>query len=126
MASREITADKAPRAIGPYSQGMAFDKLVFTSGQIPIDPSTGDIVEGGLSEQVHQVMKNLKAILEAAGSSMDKVIKTTIFTMDLGHFNEINSIYSGYFNGKYPCRSCVQVAALPKNALIEIEAVAIG
>lgn len=124
MTKQKIATEKAPMAIGPYSQGIIYDNLIFTSGQIPIDPSTGNIVEGDFIKQAYQVMENLKAILEAAGSSMNKVIKANVFLTDLSNFNEANKIYAEYIKDTFPSRSCIQVAGLPKNSLIEIEAIA--
>lgn len=120
-----IKTDKAPAAIGPYSQGVKYDNLVFTSGQIPLEPETGVIVEGGIGAQAHQCLKNLTAVLESAGAGLDTVIKTTIFIKDMSSFAEVNEIYGQYFNGdKLPARSCVEVSELPKGVLVEIEAVA--
>lgn len=119
-----VATDKAPAAIGPYAQANIFGNLVFTSGQIPIDPATGNLVEGGIEEQTKQVFANLKAVLEEAGSGFDKVIKTTCFLKDMNDFTVVNEIYGGYFEGEYPSRSAVQVAKLPKDVMIEIEAIA--
>ncbi|NLY42620.1 MAG: RidA family protein [Clostridiaceae bacterium] len=120
-----IKTDKAPAAIGPYSQGIVTDFFIYTSGQIPLNPETGEVVDGGIEEQTEQVMKNLKAVLEAAGSSMDKVVKTTVFIKDINSFSKVNEVYAKYFSGPYPARSCVEVSKLPKGVLIEIEAIAI-
>lgn len=120
-----ISTDKAPSAIGPYSQAVAAGNMVYTSGQIAIVPSTGNIVEGGVEEQTKQALENLKAVVEAAGSSLDKVVKTTVFIKDMGDFAKINEVYSQYFTGNFPARSCVEVARLPKDLLVEIEAVAV-
>jgi 2-iminobutanoate/2-iminopropanoate deaminase len=122
---REIIAtDRAPSAVGPYSQAVKAGNLLFTAGQIGIDPATGQLVEG-LDGQARQVLANLEAILVAAGSGLDRVIKTTIFLHDLAHFGRVNQIYGRAFPGQPPARSTVQVAALPLGALIEIEAVAL-
>lgn len=124
MNKEIISAKKAPSAIGPYSQGMIVGDLVFTSGQIPLNPENGELVTE-ISKATVQVMANLSAVLEAAGSSLEKVIKTTIFLQDLNDFEKVNEIYGDYFKDNLPARSCVQVAKLPKGAIIEIEAIAI-
>ncbi|HOQ38461.1 MAG TPA: RidA family protein [Acetivibrio sp.] len=120
-----IKTEKAPQAIGPYSQAIVAGPFIFTSGQIPIDPKTGEVVAGGIEEQTEQVLKNLKNVLEAAGSSMNKVVKTTVYIQDMNSFSKINEVYAKYFSEPYPARSCVEVSKLPKGVLIEIEAVAI-
>ena len=119
---KAISTANAPAAIGPYSQAQIVGSMVYTSGQIPIDPATGAIVEG-LEAQAHQVFKNIAALLVAAGSHISKVVKTTVFIKDMNDFAAINAIYANYFSAPYPARSCVQVAALPKDALVEMEAV---
>jgi 2-iminobutanoate/2-iminopropanoate deaminase len=119
-----ISANKAPSAIGPYSQAITTGNLIFTSGQIPIDPQTGVIVASDIERQTRQVLENLKNILEASGSSLSRVIKTTVFIREMNDFQSINAVYAGYFSEPFPARSCVEVARLPKDALIEIEAVA--
>ena len=119
----KICTDKAPAAIGPYSQAMKMDKLLFTSGQIPLNLS-GVVVEGGIKEQTEQVMANLKAVLEEAGSTFTKVIKTTCFLADMGDFAAFNEVYAKYFTEK-PARSCVAVKTLPKNVLVEVECIAL-
>lgn len=119
-----VSTTKAPAAIGPYAQANILGNLVFTSGQIPLIPETGAIVEGGIVEQTHQVFANLKAILEEAGSGLDKVIKTTCFLKDMNDFAVVNEVYGGYFEGDFPSRSAVQVAKLPKDVMIEIEVIA--
>ena len=122
-----IATDKAPSAIGPYSQGVKANGMVFTSGQLPIDVATGAFVPGGIAEQTRQSILNVKAILEKAGSSLDKVIKTTVFLSDMNNFAEMNKVYSEFFGTeKHPARSAVQVARLPKDALVEIEVVALA
>ncbi|MDR2596502.1 MAG: RidA family protein [Treponema sp.] len=118
-----IIAKKAPSAIGPYSHAIALNGLVFTSGQIPIIPETGEIINGGIKEQAEQSIQNLKAVLDAAGSGLAHVIKTTCFLTDMKDFTAFNEVYSKHFTGK-PARSCVAVLALPKSSLVEIEAVA--
>ena len=119
---QKIDTKNAPGAIGPYSQGFVVGDFVFTSGQIPVDPATGDAPEG-IAAQAEQSCKNVAAILEAAGSSLEKVIKTTCFLADMGDFAAFNEVYAKYFTGK-PARSCVAVKTLPKNLLCEIEAIA--
>ena len=118
-----VSTEKAPAAIGPYSQAKVFDKLVFTSGQIPLVPGSGEIAGTTIEEQAKQSLENLKAVLEAAGSDLDKVLKTTCFLSDMDNFAKFNEIYTEYFPGK-PARSCVAVKTLPKNVLVEVEAIA--
>lgn len=118
-----ISIEKAPAAIGPYSQAMVVKGVVFTSGQIPLNPETGEIQGATIEEQAEQVMKNLGAVLEAAGSSYEKTIKTTCFLADMGDFAAFNEVYGKYFTGK-PSRSCVAVKTLPKNVLCEVEVIA--
>lgn len=124
MEKKQIHTDLAPAAIGPYSQAIDLGEMVFTSGQIPVDPATG-LVSDDIVEQAHQSLKNVKAVLEAAGSGMDKVVKTTVFIADMDQFGAINSVYEQYFTQPYPARSCVQAAKLPKGVGIEIEAIAL-
>ena len=121
-----ISTTKAPAAIGPYSQAILLEelKLLYTSGQIPIDPATGEIVLGGIEEQTHQVFKNLQAVLEETGSDFSKVVKATVFMKNMSDFAVVNGIYAQYFVHTLPARSAVEVAALPKGSLIEIELVA--
>ncbi|PGS49499.1 RidA family protein [Bacillus sp. AFS041924] len=118
-----IHTDHAPKAIGPYSQAIIANGLLYTSGQIPLTVD-GTIVEGGVEEQTKQVFANLKAVLEEAGTDLSKVIKTTVFLKDLSTFVEFNAIYEEFFNGHKPARSCVEVARLPKDVLVEIECIA--
>ena len=120
---KPIIAPKAPAALGPYSAGMEVGNLLFLSGQTPIDPNTNNLVEGGIQEQTTQVIQNLRAVLEVAGSSLDKVIKTTCFLTDMGDFAAFNEVYAMYFTGK-PARSTVAVRGLPKGAMVEIELIA--
>lgn len=121
-----IATEKAPAAIGPYAQANQAGDFIFTSGQIPIDPATGELAAGGIAEQTRQSLENIKAILEEAGSGMDKVIKTTCFLNDIADFNAMNEVYAQYFtDGFFPSRSAFEVAALPKGALVEIEAIAL-
>ena len=122
---KPITTDKAPQAIGPYSQAIAAGQLLFLSGQIPLDPATGKLVDGGIAEQTHRVMSNLRAVLTAAGSSFDNVVKTTIFLADMNDFAAVNEVYGSYFENPAPARACVQVAELPMKARVEIDAVAL-
>ncbi len=119
-----IQTDKAPAAIGPYSQALMQGNLLFTSGQIPIDPANGQVVEGEIKEQALQVMKNIEAILKEAGATFEQVIKTTCFLKNMDDFVAFNEIYSQYFTGK-PARSCVAVAKLPKDVLCEVEVIAV-
>ena len=118
-----IETNKAPAAIGPYSQAIVANGLIYTSGQIPIDPGSGIIEAASIEAQTEQVIKNLAAVLEAAGSSLERVVKTTCFLKNINDFAAFNGIYEQYFTGK-PARSCVEVAALPKGALVEIEVIA--
>lgn len=118
-----ISTDKAPAAIGPYSQAIEANGMVFASGQIPVNPATGEIPEG-VEAQAKQAFSNLKALLEAAGTSIENVVKTTVFIKNMNDFGAINQIYAEYFTGTYPARSCVEVARLPKDVLLEIEAIA--
>ena len=126
MSNRKIVlTSKAPKAIGPYAQANIVDGFIFTSGQIPLDPDTGEMVGTTVGEQAERVLENIKAVVEAAGSDLNKVIKTTVFLADMNDFAEMNEIYARYFTGDVlPSRSAVQVAALPKGALVEIEAIA--
>ena len=119
-----ISTTNAPAAIGPYSQAIRIGNFVFTSGQIPIDPATGSFVEGGIKEQTRQSLLNVKAVLNEAGTTMDHVIKTTVFMADMNDFAEMNSVYAEFFNAPYPARSAVAVKTLPKGALVEIEVIA--
>lgn len=118
-----INAANAPAAIGPYSHAVAMEGVVFTSGQLGIDPATGKLASG-VEAQAHQALRNLKTVLEASRSSMNDVVKTTVFILDMKDFPAVNKIYGEYFTGSFPARSCVQVAALPAGGLVEIEAVA--
>lgn len=119
-----VKTDKAPQAIGPYSQAVEVNGMVYTSGVVPIDPATGNVVEGDIKIQATRVFDSMKALLEAAGSSCEDVIKTTVFIKDMNDFAALNEIYAEYFTGDFPARSCVEVARLPKDVLIEMEAVA--
>ena len=119
-----ISTPKAPAAIGPYSQAVLVNGMLFTSGVIPIDPETNTLFEGDVTVQARQAIGNLKNLIEASGSSMDKVVKTTVFIKDMNDFGKINDIYKDFFTSDFPARSCVEVARLPKDVLIEIEAIA--
>lgn len=119
-----ISTTNAPAAIGPYSQAIEVGGMVFTSGQIPVNPATGEIPEG-IEAQAEQVMTNIKNLLEAAGTSMDNVIKTTVFIKEMDDFGKVNAVYAKYFEGNCPARSCVEVARLPKDVLMEMEAIAL-
>ncbi len=120
-----VSTENAPGAIGPYSQAIKTGNLVFCSGQIPIDPETGEFVSSYVSEQTEQVLKNLSAVLEAAGTSLDAVVKTTVFLTDMGDFNAMNEIYGRYFNDNKPARATVQAARLPRDAKVEIDCIAV-
>ena len=120
-----ISTPKAPAAIGPYSQAVLVNGMLFTSGVIPIDPETNTLVEGDVEAQAKQAIGNLRNLIEASGSSMDKVVKTTVFIKDMNDFGKINDIYKEFFTSDFPARSCVEVARLPKDVLIEIEAIAV-
>ena len=120
-----VSTQKAPAAIGPYSQAIVVDNMVFTSGVVPIDPATGNVVEGDIKVQATRVFDSMKALLEAAGSSCEDVVKTTVFIRNMNDFAALNEIYATYFTGDFPARSCVEVARLPKDVLIEMEAIAL-
>jgi len=125
MSNRTVIhSDSAPKAIGPYSQAIISGGLVFCSGQVPIDPATGELVAGGIQEQTHRSLMNLKAVLEAAGSGLDRVVKTTVFLQSMNDFAAMNAVYATYFSNDPPARSTVEVARLPRNALVEIECIA--
>lgn len=120
-----IFSEKAPAAIGPYSQAIEAGGMVFVSGQLPVDASTGEFAPGGVSEQTRQSLENMRHILTEAGLTMDNVVKTTVFLADMALFAEMNAVYSTYFEGAFPARSAVAVKALPKGALVEIECIAV-
>ena len=120
-----ISTPKAPAAIGPYSQAVLVNGMLFTSGVIPIDPETNTLDQGDVEAQARQAIGNLKNLIEASGSSMEKVVKTTVFIKDMNDFGKINDIYKEFFTSDFPARSCVEVARLPKDVLIEIEAIAV-
>ena len=121
----EIKSAVAPAAIGPYSQAIEAGGMVFASGQLPIDPATGSIVEGGIEQQTHQSLRNVQAILEAAGTDLSHVVKTTVFLSSITNFANMNEVYAQYFREPFPARSAVAVKDLPKGALVEIEVVAV-
>lgn len=121
-----IQTEGAPQAIGPYSQAIKTRGFVFASGQIPIDPQTGQFVAGGIKEQTEQVLKNLSVVLEAAGSGLDRVVKTTVFLADIDEFASMNEVYAGFFQNEPPARATIQAAALPRNARVEIEVIALA
>ncbi|MBQ5456524.1 MAG: RidA family protein [Prevotella sp.] len=124
MSKKAINTEKAPKAIGPYSQAIQVGNLVYTSGQLPINPTTGAFPEGGIKEQTRQSLCNIQAILEEAGLTMSNVVKTTVFLADMNDFADMNAVYAEFFTQPYPARSAVAVKTLPKNALVEIEVVA--
>ncbi len=125
MKIKIVKSDNAPEALGPYSVAVKAGHMVFTAGQLGIDPSSGNFVEGGIEAQTRQALENIKAVLEAAGTKMSKVVKTTVFLLDMNDFGAMNGVYGEYFTKKFPARSAVQVARLPKDGLVEIEAIAL-
>ena len=128
MGKQAIHSNHAPAAIGPYSQAIVANGLVFCAGQIPLDPATGNIVEGGIAEQTHQVLKNLQAVLKEAGSGLDRAVKTTVFLKSMDSFVAMNDVYGRpeYFGSAAPARSTVEVARLPRDVMVEIEVVALA
>lgn len=122
---KEVKTDKAPQAIGPYSQAIIANGIVFVSGQIPINPATGELSTGTIEEQTKQVLTNIGAVLEAAGSSFDRVVKATVFLQDMNDFSKMNQVYSDFFKPPFPARAAVQVARLPRDVKVEIEVIAI-
>lgn len=120
-----VTCENAPKAIGPYSVAIATDNLVFVSGQLGIDPASGAIVEGGIQAQTRTALTNLKSVLLSAGSSLENVVKTTVFLTDIAQFAEMNAVYAEFFTSDFPARSAIQVAALPKGGIVEVEAIAV-
>jgi 2-iminobutanoate/2-iminopropanoate deaminase len=124
MALKQISTDKAPSAIGPYSQAVLANGFLYTAGQIALDPASGKIVDGGIVEQTERVMENLQEVLKASGVSWADVVKTTVYLHDLAHFPTVNEIYGRWLGGSRPARSTVQVSALPRGALVEIDAIA--
>ena len=123
MLKKQIQTTAAPAAIGPYSQGVVSGNLLFTSGQLPIDPATGKIPEGSIEDKAHMVFKNLEAIAKEAGTTLDNAVKTTVYLADIANFQAVNSVYAQYFKEPYPARSAFQVAALPLGADVEVEAI---
>jgi 2-iminobutanoate/2-iminopropanoate deaminase len=128
VAKKIIQSDKAPKALGPYSQAVVANGMVYCAGQIPLDPATGEVVAGGIAEQTHQVLKNLQAVLKAAGSSLDRAVKTTVFLKSMDSFVAMNEVYAHpeYFGPHTPARSTIEVARLPRDVLVEIEVVALA
>ena len=124
MMKKIIQTNKAPQAIGPYSQAIEINGSLFVSGQIPVDPATGNVVKDDIIEQTHQVLKNLSSILSAAGYSMSDVVRTTCMLSDMANFTAMNGVYAEYFTSEFPARSTFQVVALPKSVLVEIDAIA--
>ena len=122
---RRIHTENAPAAVGPYSQAIEVNGIVYSSGQIPLDPATGEIVEGDIKVQTERVMKNLMAVLEAAGTNQENIVKTMCFLADMGDFAAMNEVYAAQFEGTFPARSAVAVKTLPKNALVEVEVIAV-
>ena len=125
MEKEIVTTDQAPAAIGPYSQAVKVGEMLFVSGQIPIDPATGDIVQGDIKAQTRQVLKNLNAVLAAAGSSLEKTVKTTVYITNMDEFSQVNEVYCEFFKDQPPARACVEVSRLPKGVAVEIDAIAI-
>ena len=127
MKKQIVHTEKAPQAIGPYSQGVKYNGFIYTSGQIPFNVEKNELVTTGIQDEVHQVLKNVIAILEAGGTTIDQVVKTTIFVKDLNDFNAVNEVYASYFNDEnYPARECVEVARLPRDVNVEISVIAIA
>ena len=126
MIKETVATDKAPKAIGPYEQAIKAGDFIYTAGQIPIDPKTGNFVPGAIAEQTRQVLENLKAVLEAAGSSLDRVVKATVFLKNMADFASMNEVYAEYLDQAKPARSTVAVAELPRGALVEIDFVALA
>lgn len=125
MIKEGISCKTAPEAIGPYSQGVKIGRHLYLSGQIPLDPITGDVIEGGIEAQTNQVLKNLKSILESVGAGLNDVVKTTVFMKDLNRFSDMNGIYARFFKEPFPARSTVEVSGLPKGVEVEIDAIAV-
>jgi len=125
MGKKVIQTEKAPKAIGPYSQAIQAGNFLFLSGQIPLDPKTGELVKGDIRKQTQQVLENIKGVLESQGLGMEDIVKVTIFLKDIGNFNQVNEVYATYFPSSPPARSTVEVAKLPRDADIEIEAIAL-
>ncbi len=126
MERQVVHTDNAPKAIGPYSQAIRVGEFIFTAGQVPIDPATGNLIEGDIETQTRRALQNLTAVLQAAGSSMSRVVKTTVFLADMNEFQRMNAVYAEFFPANPPARSTVQVARLPKDARLEIEVIALA
>jgi 2-iminobutanoate/2-iminopropanoate deaminase len=126
MQREQVKTEHAPGAIGPYSQAIKAGGMIFAAGQIPLDPTTGEMVSGGIQQQTERVIENLRAVLSAAGSSLDAVVKTTVFLRSMGDFKDMNDVYARYFKAPAPARSTVAVADLPRGALVEIECIALA
>jgi len=126
MKKQIVNTDQAPAAIGPYSQAVKVGEMVFVSGQIPMDPATGDIVQGDIKTQTRQVLTNLNAVLAAAGSSLEKTAKTTVYITNMDEFSQVNEVYSEFFKDQPPARACVEVSRLPKGVAVEIDAIAVS
>ena len=126
MEKEIVRTDQAPAAIGPYSQAVKLGEFIFASGQIAIDPTSGEIVQGDIKDQTRQVLKNLKAVLNAAGSSLERVVKATVFITNMEEFASMNEVYAEFFTDQPPARACVEVSRLPKDVLVEIEAIAVS
>ena len=126
MEKEVVNTDRAPAAIGPYSQALKVGEMVFVSGQIPIDPATDDILQGDIKAQTRQVLTNLNAVLTAAGSSLEKTVKTTVYITNMDEFTQVNEVYSEFFKDQPPARACVEVSRLPKGVAVEIDAIAVS
>jgi 2-iminobutanoate/2-iminopropanoate deaminase len=124
MEKKIVKTSAAPAAIGPYSQAVRVGNTLYVSGQIPLNPATGEMVQGGIKEQTERVLKNIEAVVKEAGGTLDNVVKTTVYLSDMAMFAEMNGVYAAFFTSNQPARATVQVAALPKNALVEIDAIA--
>ncbi|KGG80179.1 RidA family protein [Caloranaerobacter azorensis] len=125
MGKRVISTDKAPKAIGPYSQGIVAGNMIFTSGQLAINPETGELVQDDIQKETRQALENLKAVLKEGGATLNDVVKVTLYIKDMNQFSKINEVYEEYFSENKPARSCIEVARLPKDGNVEVEAIAI-
>ena len=126
MSKAAVKSQKAPQAVGPYSQAIKAGGFIFLSGQIPIDPATGTLIQGGVAAETRQVLRNLEAVLKDAGASLDDVVKTTVYLKDISKFSDMNNVYAEFFREPYPARATVEVRDLPKGAQVEIDAVAVA